>query len=134
MRTSAAFALVSALALGTAGVGCSNDSDEPATLTDGTVRIATEGQVALDVKSAAPIKLGKNTVFVTFPTQPGSLSSASALMPAHGHGSPPATIEREGDAFVIRDIVLYMSGRWEIHLALKIDDRDDEAIVAVDVP
>ena len=85
--------------------------------------------------SDAPIHLGKNTLRVTFPTRDAELVPVSALMAAHGHGSPPTAIERDGETFVVRDLVLFMSGRWELHLAVRVaPDGDDEAVVALDVP
>ena len=127
-----------AFLLVTAACG-SSDGDEAAIGTlagQGPVRIASREHVAVEIEPTAPIKLGKNTVPVSFPAESGAeLVSASALMPAHGHGSPAPKIERAGDgAFVVRDLVLYMSGRWELRLGLRVEAREDEAIVAVDVP
>ncbi len=100
-----------------------------------SVRISSREQVDVQVRPVEPIKLGKNTVLVTFPDgKDVELASVSALMPAHGHGSPPPPIERSDDGFVVRDLVLYMSGRWELRLELRNGTRSDEAIVAVDVP
>jgi hypothetical protein len=88
------------------------------------------------VSTVAPIKLGKNELVVTFPSRAGSeLVQASALMPAHGHGSRPPVIEPAPEGgYRVRDLILYMSGRWEVRLGLRIDGRDDEALVTVDVP
>ena len=90
----------------------------------------------MDLRPAEPIKLGKNSVIVRFPVNArAELASVSALMPAHGHGSPAPVIERAADGeYVVRDLVLYMSGRWELRLGLRVDGRNDEALVLVDVP
>lgn len=122
----------------TAGCGGS-DGDEAALGTlAGTdpVRIASREGVGVEIRPAQRLELGKNTVTVTFPDDGAAeLVAASALMPAHGHGSPPPKIERSTDGgFVVRDLVLYMSGRWELRLELRVQAREDEAIVAVDVP
>lgn len=134
-RAAGVFAL--ALLLATA---CGDATSDEATLgtlqNDGPVRVSSQARVDVELRPTAPIKLGKNTVVVRFPANAHvELASASALMPAHGHGSPAPKIERgdEGE-FVIRDLVLYMSGRWELRLGLRVDARDDEVIVAVDVP
>ena len=134
-RAAGVFAL--ALLLATACGDAASDEAALGTLqNDGPVRVSSRQRVDVDVRPTGPIKLGKNTVIVSFPANAHvELASASALMPAHGHGSPAPTIERADDGgFVIRDLVLYMSGRWELRLALRVDARDDEAIVAVDVP
>ena len=125
-----------ALLLVTGACGGSGD-DEAALGTlegDGPVRISSRERVAVEIHPSAPIKLGKNTVVVSFPETGAELVSASALMPAHGHGSPAPKIEPSTEGYVVRDLVLYMSGRWELRLGLRVDAREDEAIVAVDVP
>lgn len=118
--------------------GCGADIDDAplrALPAAGTVRVSSRDRIDVDVHAAEPIKLGKNTVVVKFPTRAGAeLTAASALMPAHGHGSPAPVITREGDGYVVKDLVLYMSGRWELRLALRADAHEDEALVGVDVP
>ncbi len=118
--------------------GCSSSADDEAALGTlegaGPVRIASRERVPVELRPSAPIKLGKNTIVVSFPDAAAELVSASALMPAHGHGSPAPAIEPSEDGFVVRDLVLYMSGRWELRLGLRGSAGEDEAIVAVDVP
>jgi hypothetical protein len=119
--------------------GCSSE-DVPAASTlhdDDAVTVSSRDSVDVEVKPVEPIKLGKNTVTVTFPEHANvDLASVSALMPAHGHGSAPPAIARSenGDGFVVSNLVLYMSGRWELRLDFRMDDRDDEAVVVVEVP
>jgi hypothetical protein len=104
-------------------------------LSAGTVRVQSRESVWVDVSTSAPIKLGRNDLVVTFPSTPGTeLVQASALMPAHGHGSKPPVIERAAEGYRVSNLVLYMSGRWEVRFALRVDGRDDEALVTVDVP
>lgn len=119
-------------------VGCGS-STEDATLEtlsgDSGVRVSSRERLSVEVRPAEAIRLGKNTFIVSFPPDTGAeLASVAALMPAHGHGSPPPAIEPTADGFVVRDLVLYMSGRWELRLGLRVHSEDDEAIVAVDVP
>jgi hypothetical protein len=113
----------------------SDDTTTPE-LREGTVRITSRDANPVDVSTAAPIKLGKNDLTVTFPARAGTeLVQASALMPAHGHGSKPPIIERAEDGgYRVRELVLYMRGRWEVRFALRADGRDDEALVTIDVP
>ena len=60
--------------------------------------------------------------------------TVSALMPAHGHGTKPPVIERVGDEVRVKELVLYMSGRWEVRLVLRASGHEDEALLTVDVP
>lgn len=121
-------------------LGCGSADDETpalATLRDrSAVQVSSQGNVALELQAAEAIKLGRNTVFVSFPAASNvELASATALMPAHGHGSPAPKIERGEDGrYVIRDLVFYMSGRWELRLGLRHAEHADEALVGVDVP
>jgi len=119
-------------------LGACSASDDTTTpeLREGTVRITSREANPIDVSTAVPIKLGKNDLTVTFPSRAGTeLVTASALMPAHGHGSKPPIIERGDDGtYRVRELVLYMRGRWEVRFALRADGRDDEALVTIDVP
>lgn len=134
--------VVSALALGfllvTGACGSSDGEEASLVKLEGTnpVRVSSRGNTVLELTPTAPIKLGKNMLRVTFPAdEDAELVSASTLMPAHGHGSAPPTIEpAEGGGFMMRDLVFFMSGRWEVRLEIRVAGRDDEAIVAVDVP
>jgi hypothetical protein len=113
-------------------------SDDPGTkeLREGTVQVTSRDDHPVEVSTPEPIKLGKNELVVTFPSRTGTeLVQASALMPAHGHGSRPPVIERApAGGYRVRDLILYMSGRWEVRFALRADGHDDEALVTVDVP
>ena len=119
-----------ALALTLAACGGGDDAPMPE-LREGTVRV----QIAMDVTSPGPIKLGTNEVHVAFPSAPeAELVSASALMPAHGHGTRPTTVEKTADGYRVANLILYMSGRWELRLEVRAGGRADEAWVTVDVP
>ncbi len=119
-------------------LGACTASDDTTTpeLREGTVRVTSRDDNAVDVSAAQPIKLGKNDLVVVFPALASTeLVQASALMPAHGHGSRPPIIERTGEGtYRVRDLILYMSGRWEVRFALRANGRDDEALLIVDVP
>jgi hypothetical protein len=127
--------LVLALCSLLAACGASDGDGDTPELREGTVRVQSRESNAVDVSTSQPIKLGKNDLTVTFPSRPATeLVNASALMPAHGHGSKPPTVERAGDAYRVSNLVLYMSGRWEVRFALRVDGQDDEALVTIDVP
>src|SRR5262249_11515961 len=115
--------------------GGNGDAEAIPTLTnDATVRVTSRAHVDVDIRAGSPVRVRENTLYAPFPRHEAELASASALTPAHGHGSPNPAIERDGNSFVVRDLVFFMSGRWELRLGLIIDAREDEAIVAVDVP
>ena len=131
MRTLYALAVCALLG----ACSASEDTTTPE-LREGTVRITSREANPVDVSTAVPIKLGKNDLTVAFPSRAGTeLVQAAALMPAHGHGSKPPIIERNADgSYRVRELVLYMRGRWEVRFALRADGRDDEALVTIDVP
>jgi hypothetical protein len=56
------------------------------------------------------------------------------FMPAHGHGTIMGPLEPLDGTYILRDIVLFMPGRWEITLDFVADGVDDAATFAVDVP
>lgn len=120
-------------------LGCESPaSDEapiPLLASEGTTLVRSRDDVDVEIRTDGPIRVGKNTLNVSFPGRSAHLTAASAFMAAHGHGSPPPAIERDGDAFVVRDLVLFMAGRWELRLELRAaHGEDDEAVVAIDVP
>ncbi len=104
-------------------------------LRDGSVRVQSRDLNGLAVSTMHPIQLGQNELAVSFPASAGAeLLDVSALMPAHGHGSKPPTVERAVGGYRVSHLVLYMSGRWELRLRFRLDGREDEALLAVDVP
>lgn len=123
-------------ALCTLVAACSaTDDAASSSLREGTLQVESRDARLVDVTASAPIKLGQNELVVTFPSTPtAELVQVSALMPAHGHGSKPPVLERIPQGYRVSNLVLYMSGRWEVRFALRIDGRDDEALVIVDVP
>ena len=88
------------------------------------VQVATDG-----------LKIGKNKLRASFVSpRVGTVVSASALMPAHGHGTEGAIVTRDGDGFLVSDISMFMSGKWEITLVLRGGEKDDNLRFYVDVP
>lgn len=88
------------------------------------VQVATDG-----------LKAGKNHIRASVVSpRAGTVVSASAFMPAHGHGTEGAVVTRDGDGYLISDISMFMSGKWEITLALRGGDKDDTLRFYVDVP
>lgn len=131
MRTLLALAFVAL----TAACGGSDEATDPPQLREGSVQVMSTERVLVDITVAAPMKLGKNELAVDFPSRPNTeLYGVSALMPAHGHGSPAPAIERTDSGYLVHDLVLYMSGRWEVHFQIRVDGHEDEAVVVVDIP
>lgn len=120
--------------LATALVACG--SAEPAELSLSVVSDA--GLIDADVRVLAPVERGKNELFVDARPHDGagevSLVAVRATMPAHGHEAAAATIERTANGYHASDLVLFMSGRWQIELQLQLDDQSDRAGLPVDVP
>lgn len=117
-----------------AACSASDDATTPE-LREGTVRVQSRDSTAVDITAIEPIKLGTNALMVAFPSRAGTeLASASALMPAHGHGSKSPTIERSAEGYRVSNLVLFMSGRWEVRFVLRAGGHDDEALVTIDVP
>lgn len=127
-----AFALVAFVAFVPACGGSEEDPSTP-TLSDGSVAVTSRAGSALTVSTAAPIKLGKNDLGITAGVGV-EVVNVSALMPAHGHGTKPPAVERTADGYRVKELVLYMSGRWEVRFALRAGGAEDEALITVDVP
>lgn len=88
------------------------------------VQVATEG-----------LKAGKNKIrAAVLSPRAGSIVSASAFMPAHGHGTEGAVVTRDGDSYVVSDLSMFMSGKWQITLTLRGGEKDDDLRFYVDVP
>jgi hypothetical protein len=90
--------------------------------------------VHVDVEGGAVME-GKNAFAIWFEPASTELTGASALMPVHGHGFARApVIEKTEDGYRVRDVVFYMSGLWNVHLDLNVDDHTDHLEFSVDVP
>lgn len=97
--------------------------------------VSTTGAYHVQVDAPEALKAGKNKLRASFVSpRAGTIVSASAFMPAHGHGTQGATVTRSGDTFLINDISMFMSGKWEITLSLRGGEKDDDLRFYVDVP
>lgn len=102
--------------------------------------MSDSGRVIAEVTADEPIALGSNDLVIqTVPAEGESIdavavTSAVALMPAHGHDVRPGAIQAEGDAYRLHDLHFGMSGRWEITVDLDEDGEADTLRFAVEVP
>jgi hypothetical protein len=114
-------------------VGCS--ADAPADdYTGGTrsVTLAPSGR-ALTLRTEGPTIVRGTNTFVFSPFG-GQVTGASGFMPAHGHGTRPATFESLPDGTQMVGLVLYMSGRWEMSFDVRVGDANETVRLDVQVP
>ncbi|HEY0466516.1 MAG TPA: hypothetical protein VGC79_20045 [Polyangiaceae bacterium] len=62
------------------------------------------------------------------------LTSVQASMAAHGHQVSAARIISDGSSFRAVDLDLFMSGRWQVALAVELEASSDLIEFAIDVP
>ncbi len=126
-------------ALGAALGACvTAPSDEIPVLTSGPLSLDSEqGLFRAEVTAAGgEIVRGDNALIVsvrTFSDTRGELESASAFMPAHGHGTWAPSVTLSAEAYRVQDLSLHMPGRWEVVLTGRVGARTDTATFAVDV-
>ena len=94
-----------------------------------------DATVALD---SPEIARGPNDFSITLraaesPALP-QLISVEATMAAHGHHANAAGIVSDQGTFRVRDLDLFMSGRWQIALGVELEDSSDLVEFALDVP
>lgn len=116
--------------------GCGSSSEEPPPVLRGAAPVVVSSRHGVEVKiqPTAPLHTGDNDLTIVFPAKKAVLLTANALMPAHGHGTIDPRIEATSDGFAVRELALFMSGRWELVLSLRTDTGTDEASVAIEVP
>ena len=115
--------------------------DEPVTFAEEPVSIRSEDgrAIARVTLEGDAIARGENDFRVELvPTSGGAsaeLVAASAFMPAHGHGSGvDPKLESEGGVFWVRDLVLFMPGRWDVRFGIEVGGAADDVAFPVDVP
>ena len=117
--------------------------DDPVTFAEEPVSIRSEDgrAVARVTLEGDVIVRGENDFRVELvPTSAGAsaeLVGASAFMPAHGHGSgvDPKLESGGGEGvFWVRDLVLFMPGRWDVRFDIEVGGAADDVVFPVDVP
>ena len=129
--------LVAALSL----TACVGAPDDVAQLNAGSQleRASDHGLVDANVALAgAALVRGPNDFEITLRAVGSDvapvLTAVDASMAAHGHRASAAGIARDGAAFRIEALDLFMSGRWQIALGVEVDGRSDLVEFALDVP
>lgn len=133
-RRSLAAALPLALSLCACG-GSSEDSGNQV-VPGRALSVASSGGLATGTVTldGAEVARGPNTFFVHFDPATTEISSASTLMPAHGHGSVMPSLSHEGDGYRISNVVFNMPGLWEVRLELAVGGKSDRLIFSADAP
>ncbi len=94
-----------------------------------------EATVSLE---SAELVRGANDFSITLRAVEGSavpvLSHVDAVMAAHGHSVSAASIVTDGDTSRVRDLDLFMSGRWQVTLGVELETSSDVVEFALDVP
>jgi hypothetical protein len=62
------------------------------------------------------------------------LTSATATMPAHGHSVTASSIVQDGTAYRVNGLDLFMSGLWQVDLAVELGTSSDHIEFSLDVP
>jgi hypothetical protein len=95
--------------------------------------------------TATTLERGQNSFLIELqPTQDGGgadggsaaplLTSATATMPAHGHSVTASSIEQDGAAYRVEGLDLFMSGLWQVDLAVELGASSDHVEFSLDVP
>jgi hypothetical protein len=128
------FAALTALCL----AACGSGDDEPTheVVPGQALSVASTSGLAVGTirVDGAQINRGQNAFLVIFDPSTTDVSSASTLMPAHGHGSVAPALAREGDGYRISNVVFNMPGLWEVRLELAIDGKPDRLVFNADAP
>ena len=131
MKTNLGAALLAAVAM---TMGCGVDDATEPDFTGGERNVSAQpsgATVAVRTDTAAVVR-GRNA-FVLAPFG-GTVRTASGFMPAHGHGTKAPAIEVLPDGSQRVDLVLYMSGRWEVSFDLDRNGASESLRLDVQVP
>ncbi len=115
-------------------LGCAQPP-EPGGVPDQT---SLHGLVEAALVFEGGLRRGDNTLRAELTPLQGSgvplLVSAEALMAGHGHHAQAEHIQAEADGFRATGLNLFMTGRWQVELAVELNDAVDSISFPVDVP
>lgn len=136
-------ALPLALALAACGEAVGDGAGPPAVFSETPSAVVTSAsgrlKLAVTWSPETPIK-GKNAAqlqFLSDDGQPvvGLMIDVVPWMPAHGHGTSvrPVVGDTAPGVFVAQPIYLYMSGSWQLRVAVR-GALEDSAIASIEIP
>jgi hypothetical protein len=100
--------------------------------------VSDQGLLDVDIRIVAPVQRGDNELFVDVRPHAASgeafLLGVRASMAAHGHAAREARLDRDAHGYHVSGLDLFMSGRWQLELALALDEQSDAVGLPVDVP
>jgi hypothetical protein len=91
------------------------------------------------VEFEGAVRRGDNALLVDFiALAPAAamvqLVAIEALMPAHGHRASADRISIDASPFRASGLNLFMTGRWQVELDLRVGETEDFVSFPVDVP
>lgn len=107
---------------------------------EGTITATSQGGlVQAHIEFEGAVRRGDNALLVDFVAlAPAAatvkLVAIEALMPAHGHRASADRISLDAPPFRASGLNLFMTGRWQVELALRVDEAKDFVSFPVDVP
>jgi hypothetical protein len=115
---------------------CSADATEQRTLHAGeTLVLESEHGLVTGRVGAEHLEAGRNVFSIVLEPATAELVEVSAFMPAHGHGAPQGRIVTVAvGEFRVEDVVLSMSGLWEVTADVRVGESVDQLEFSVDVP
>lgn len=110
--------------------------DDAPVLSEAPIEVESDhGVVWAEISSeAGEVVRGENTLLVQLSDPDGILRSATALMPAHGHGTEEPEIARSDAGYRVDRMLLYMPGRWDVTLEIELPGSGDRIQFSVEVP
>ena len=104
-----------------------------------TVTVTSEhGLCDADVRFVGPVERGDNELLVELRpldvAVDAELLAVDASMAAHAHEAHAASIEATASGFRVAGLDLFMTGRWQLELAVALADQTDSVSLPVDVP
>jgi hypothetical protein len=121
------------LAAGWLVLGCS----APAPAETSVTLSSESGLIEATIHFEAPVQRGDNTLVVELAAPAGGepqLGAVNAFMVAHNHQSHAGSIRETSLGFEASQLDLFMTGRWQLELELRLAGQSDLVSMPVDVP
>ena len=106
-----------------------------------TVSLVSErGLLDAEISVGTPVARGNNELFVQLRPHakvadgPARLLAVNATMAAHAHEAHAEAIDETDSGFHVRELDLFMTGRWLVTLDLAFAGEPDSVSLPIDVP